>query len=349
LFPDRVEESMSKSPRRTLPIIKDAVKAGERVAKRGLRLAKTYIEHSVSKEWFTPLEIPKLSIETTNVCNAKCVFCANPLMERRKQMLDMEVFKKAVDEAVALGITDLNFNVTIGDPLLDKRLLERARIVRKHPQFETLGFVSTLQWLHLFDIDEFFDAGFTWLMLSITLSGREKYKEFFGVDCYDQMLRNLETLIQENKRRGNPMWIGMSIKPTNEELSAVTGHPDFIRIDAMLDGVNLADRAEQIGLYFDDWGGAVQLPPHLKKRPIIPRMFRPCRFLYTGLMIYSNGNVGACNCRDYEADSDLILGNVKTDSLGDMWHGEQLQSLRDGWRRRNKVPNICSTCRHYVY
>jgi radical SAM protein with 4Fe4S-binding SPASM domain len=324
------------------------VQRGARVFRKGSRMLRVYIEHSFSKEWFQPVAVPRASFETTNVCNAKCVFCANTVMQRRKQMLDMALFKKAVDELVTMGVTEIDFNVTIGDPLLDKKLLERARYVRQHPQFKTLGFVTTLQWFHLFDFDEFVDAGFTWLSLSITLSGREKYKEFFGVDCYDKMLENLTSLLEKNQRRGNPIGLVFSIKPTNEPRGAILEHEDFKRI-AALAPVDLEQCIESTGAYVDDWGGAVKLPPHLKRRPLIPRWYRPCRFLYSGLQIYSNGKVGACNCRDFEADSDLILGSIEKDSLEQLWNGPQLQAMRDNWRRRNEQPNLCRTCRHYVY
>src|SRR6185295_12102345 len=142
---------------------------------------------------FTAPSIPRLSIETTNVCNAKCVFCANPVMQRDKEPLEVTKFKKAVDEFVALGGTAIDFNATIGDPLLDPYLLERARYVKQFPQFASLGFVTTLQWLHRYDLNEFFESGITWLSISTTLSGREKYLEFFGVDKYEPMLTNMVT------------------------------------------------------------------------------------------------------------------------------------------------------------
>jgi hypothetical protein len=116
---------------------------------------------------------------------------------------------------------ELDFNVTIGDPLLDPHLLERARYVRQYPQFSTLGFVTTLQWLHRFDLDEFFDAGFTWLSISTTLSGREKYQEFFQVDKYDHMLANLKRLIEENDRREQPLSLYIGLKPTDEPIDDV--------------------------------------------------------------------------------------------------------------------------------
>src|ERR1700730_12281174 len=164
-----------------------ALTHGQKAVRFGWRYVAGYFE----KGRFEPRPKPKLSIETTNICNAKCVFCANPVMLRREEPLPMDSFRKPFDEFAAMGGTEIDFNATIGDPLLDPQLLERARYVRRHAQFKNLGFVTTLQWLHRFDINEFFDAGFTWLAVSTTLSGKEKYFEFFQVDKYDQMLDNL--------------------------------------------------------------------------------------------------------------------------------------------------------------
>ncbi|MDE3154703.1 MAG: radical SAM protein [Acidobacteriota bacterium] len=316
--------------------------------RKALAFAGRYVRGWFEPGRFIPHEPPKLSIETTNICNANCVFCANRVMTRRKQPLDLDDFRKAVDEFAAMGGVDLDFNATIGDPLLDPKLLERARYVRRYPQFATLGFVTTLQWLHRFDLDEFFAAGFTWLSVSTTLSGREMYKAFFQVDKYDQMLANLVALLEENNRRGRPLNIEIAVKPTDEPLERVLAHPDFQRVNA-LTPQDLEETVRRQGFYVDDWLGAVTLPPYLKKRPLYPRAFRPCQLLYAGLMVYSNGKVGACSCRDFEASSDLILGHVGEQSLATLWTGERLAALREDWRRRNHVPDICRSCRHYLY
>lgn len=314
---------------------------------RAIPFLVRYTKGYFAKERFIPRPVPRLSLETTNVCNSDCVFCANSLMQRRRQPMKMDDFKKAVDDFVAMGGTTLDFNVVIGEPLLDPLLLERAKYVKQFPQLGPLGFVTTLQWLHRFDMDEFFQY-VDWLSISTTLSGREKYLEFFRVDKYDQMLQNLLMLIEENKKRSKKIAYFFTIKPTNEPVEAVLNHPDFKRINALVDH-DLEQSVRQQG-QVDDWLGAVRLPAYLHKRPLIPRRHRPCSLLYTGLMVYSNGNIGACSCRDYEAtSSELILGNVRDDQLADVWKGEKLNQIRTGWRERNAVPDICKTCRHYVY
>ena len=293
-------------------------------------------------------QVPDISVETTNLCNAKCVFCANPVMERKKEPLDWDLFTKAIDEFIAMGGTNLNFNVVIGDPLLDKDILKRGRYVKQFPQITENGFVTTLQWLHRFDLDELFEAGFTWISVSTTLSGRQSYADFFGVDKYDQMLQNLLKLLEENDKRGEPLIVLVGIKPTPESVQSILNHPDYQRVRAWV-GPELDERVHGRSFFVDDWLGTIQLPKYLKKRPLYPRRKRPCRLLYKGLMLYSNGNVGACACRDFEAAGELILGNVEKDSLEEIWEGEKLTRLRSDWRERNVVPEICKSCSHYLY
>lgn len=269
-------------------------------------------------------------------------------MKRKREYLDMALFKKAVDEFVAIEGTEIDFNATIGEPLLDPHLLERASYVKQFPQFKSLGFVTNLQWLHKFDMDEFFKSGISWLGISTVLLGRQKYFEFFGVDRYGQALENLLRLIQENKKRGNKIVLLFTIKPMGESISDVLNYPDFKMISSLVD-FNLVKAVKNQSFYVDDWGGIVKLPPYLERRPLYPRMFRPCRFLYTGLILFSNGNIGVCPCRDFEANSSLILGNTKGTTLKEAWKGEKPARLRFNWRRINIIPNICKRCSQYVY
>jgi len=316
-------------------------------AGRIVRFGQRYIARYFAKGRFTPRRVPSLSIETTNICNSDCVFCANSVMTRRKLSIDMELFKTIVDDFALNGGTDIDFTDTIGDPLLDKKLVERGRYVRRYPQFQSLGFVSTLQWLHMHELDSLIEK-ITWVGVSITLSGRESYKKFFGVDKYDVALGNLRKLLDAIKAKNANFFVGLSIKPTDENDEAILSHPDFIEINNRMGG-SLAQMVRERTFLVDDWQGAVQLPDYLKRRPLYPRAFRPCQMLYDKLMVYSNGKVSACSCRDFEADSDLILGHAGESGILELWNSNRLQALRHDWRLKNRVPKICKSCRHYLY
>lgn len=82
---------------------------------------------------------------------------------------------------------------------------------------------------------------------------------------------------------------------------------------------DLVKQVKKYGLCVDDWSGAVKLPSYLRKRPLYPRAFRPCGMLYTALMVFSNGKIGVCSCRDFETNSELILGNARDTTIKEVW------------------------------
>ena len=299
---------------------------------------------------FTPNAVPSVNLETTNICNSKCVFCHYPIMERKKEPMSMELFKKTVDQMASSGADDISFCVTMGDPLLDPHLFERARYVNAMAKPRNLGFLTTLQWLHRWNLDEYLSL-FKWVQISTSLAGPKSYQKFFGVDLYDKMIRNLETLLVRNKELGNPMQVSFSLKPIDETYENIIQHPDFIRISKLTD-INLSKLAhDSLTVVLDDWAGAVDLPEYLKARlgRLQPRAFLPCRLLYQSLAVSSNGNVSPCTCRDYESNSELIIGNLKQDGLMDLWNGEKLRTLRENWSKNNQVPPTCKTCRYYRF
>src|ERR1700704_696229 len=66
--------------------------------------------------------IRHVSIETTNICNANCVFCAYQYQTRPTGIMSVELFRKIIDEYSELGGGELGLTPTVGDPLIDKHL-----------------------------------------------------------------------------------------------------------------------------------------------------------------------------------------------------------------------------------
>ena len=123
--------------------------------------------------------------------------------------------------------------------------------------------------------------------------------------------------------------------------------PPILPIDSAIEPQNLTELVKRREFYVGDWGGAVQVPGYLKLRPTPLPGSRPCGRLYDGLMVFSNGKVGACNCRDFEASSELILGTLHDDNLDSMWRSQRLADVREGWEQAGRIPAVCQNCRHY--
>jgi MoaA/NifB/PqqE/SkfB family radical SAM enzyme len=71
-----------------------------------------------------------VQIESTNLCNAKCVFCPRDEMRRRQGVMDFDLYRKVVDETAALGVTHLRVH-NYGEPFLDKELVEKVRYAKQ--------------------------------------------------------------------------------------------------------------------------------------------------------------------------------------------------------------------------
>jgi len=269
-------------------------------------------------------------------------------MQRKAESLQMDLFKKATDDFIGMGGSNLDLNPCVGETLLDPCLMERLKYLKQFTQIKSLGFFTTLQWLHKFDLGEFLDSGITWLMISVMLLGREKYDDFFGVDLYQQTLENIVDLIKANNQRQNKIKISFSLKTGIDPLEKTADHPDFKMVDALLKG-ELLKELNNTGLTVHDFCGQIELPHYLSKRPLYPRYLRPCEFFYKVLKVFSNGRIGVCVCADFETNSELTLGDIRKDSLSDIWNGEKLAELRDMWRKQNIIPSLCKRCSNYAY
>ena len=69
---------------------------------------------------------------------------------------------------------------------------------------------------------------------------------------------------------------------------------------------------------------------------------KPCVTIWTELYVDWEGNVVLC-CDDW--NSSTVLGNLKKQSIEDIWRGDKLRQIRNAHKSREfyKVP-LCSKC-----
>ena len=71
-----------------------------------------------------------LSIETTNICNANCIFCAYQYQSRPTGLMDMDLFEKVVEQYAQNNVGNVNLTPTVGEPLADKYLLKELNLLK---------------------------------------------------------------------------------------------------------------------------------------------------------------------------------------------------------------------------
>ena len=88
---------------------------------------KKYIQYSKKRKEIFP---KILSIEFTSACNAKCIMCPQPEMDRKKENMSFDVLQKVVDDCKGKPLKKINL-FWMGDSTVDKNMIEKIRIIRK--------------------------------------------------------------------------------------------------------------------------------------------------------------------------------------------------------------------------
>lgn len=284
-------------------------------------------------------------VETTNICNASCSFCAYRFLERPKTVMAWEMFEKAVLEFSAAGGGTLNFTPTVGEPLADKQILDKIRFAAKQKNITSIFLYTNAILIDRFGFDEILNSGLTRLAISTYIGTREGYLRYYGKDKYDQVMSNIEGIVRRNYELGRPVTITLHLRSSPEEREWQQ-NPIYKRIDSYLGEENIDFLTS-----YDSWSGRISqedLPPGSgleQPLPVEVKQKSACFELYRRVHILADGQVGACVCSDLEAE--INLGDLNTQTLQEIWDGPRLAQYRKDWQLGH-LPQPCINCTRYM-
>jgi MoaA/NifB/PqqE/SkfB family radical SAM enzyme len=326
-----------------------------------------YIEsfwRSLKYKWFlrrgiTPEELWKhrylqpsaiLIAGVTNICNAKCSFCAYPKVIANKTLqtgiMSFAVFKKLVDEWASVNGQNLDLTPVVGDPLVDPGLLEKINYAINHARIRNVFLTTNAILLDRNDAyKQLIDLGISGVFISTQGTSREAYEKVYGVKHYDEAMSGIRHLLEYNRKKGEPACIIVRFRNA-EKPSQIIRSKDFtqnikpylsekVRINFTVD--------------FDNWGGTIlptDMSGFMKLRKSPPRLDVPCRSLF-GFAVSHDGSVRLCGCRLIRTDlDDLVVGNIREKSLEEISKGEEAWSIIKGFYF-GKRPATCVECTIY--
>lgn len=284
-------------------------------------------------------------VETTNICNANCSFCGYRFMQRPKKVMPWEVYEKAVREFAKAGGGWLNFTPTVGDPLVDKRLIEKIEFADQLPEIAGTFLYTNGILLHRFDTDRLLRSGLKRLAISTFIGGREGYKRYYGKDKYGQVVQNIINVARRNRELASPVKITLHLRVEGDKRTWYD--TDVYRTLADLIGEENIDYLDT----YDAWGGLIKkedIPEATELEEPLPvevKARSPCFELYRRVHILADGKVGACVCVDLEGE--IKIGDIGEQSLDEIWHGEALAAYRREWVKGN-LPKVCRNCTRYT-
>jgi MoaA/NifB/PqqE/SkfB family radical SAM enzyme len=283
-----------------------------------------------------------LHIENTNICNANCIFCAYQFQARTKTIMGKEIYSKALTDYCSIGGGEFRIETCVGDPLVDPSFIERIKEARSHAEIGKISTIINGINLGALGIEKLLKSGIDEINISTGPWDENLYQLMYRTKDYFKMRENVTELLRQNAKRGNPVRIKLLFR-SNLSMKKTVGLPDYKAIRHLLHEI-------EFNTDFDTWLGTISQNNLLRGmhiRPSVKIDREPCYWLYDGPVIFSDGKIGLCGCRDFNADSELVIGNIMESSLLNLWQSDVVKRLRDRFRDGD-FPKICRRCNAYA-
>jgi radical SAM protein with 4Fe4S-binding SPASM domain len=240
-------------------------------------------------------------------------------MYRRQGVMEMDLFKKVVDECAALGITHVRVH-NYGEPFLDRQLVDKVRYAKERGIAE-VGMISNGSLITEEIAQGMIDAGLDAINISVDASGKEVFESTRLNLNYDDVIRNIETLVRLRKASGK-------VRP-KLILS-------FVRQDNSVDEQRFIDHWRQVAdkIHITDlhnWAGTLNATSNVTF---------PCYRMWQTFTVLWDGRVSLC-CADF--DGRHILGDLRTQSIAQVWNSPAYLDVRRQ-HLESGGPEICRSC-----
>jgi radical SAM protein with 4Fe4S-binding SPASM domain len=288
-------------------------------------------------------------VGTTNICNAKCAFCAYPRAVENGTLetgvMTMPVFQKIITEWAESGGKQMDFTPVVGDPLIDPSLIEKIKIAHEAGisgiSFTTNGILLN----HHENYKKLVDEKVSAIHISIGATDEAQYKLIYGVDQYKKVISGLHNLLQYNREKGEPVYVNIRFRNAQRP-SEILNSEDFVKFIKPFISANVE---VNFTVDFDNWGGTIrqeELPGVMRLRKPRPEIKIPCTSLF-GFAIRHNGSVRLCGCRMKSSDlDDLVVGNINEQSLEEISASAKTRNIIEGFYRGER-PETCKSCTLY--
>jgi radical SAM protein with 4Fe4S-binding SPASM domain len=287
--------------------------------------------HELKSQSDFPLYI---AIETQRSCTLKCSFCsfrngAKNTLGYYSEVMSEQLFDKILIEVKENYCPSMGFNV-LNEPLLDKRIYKFIK--KSHDagiidsRINTNGIALNNE-----NIKKILDSGLVKINISIDAFEKDTYESNRIGSNYSKLMKNIESFlnIREKKNLKLPILIVSFIK-MKANIAELDDFFNFWR-----------DRADLIN--FQNFHSPFIFKPEDNKasRVNIGDSFS-CPQPNERFIVMGNGDVAPC-CS--QSNSYLIMGNIKENSIKDIWESKKYKDLKTMMFEKSwQSSRICKTC-----
>jgi len=290
-----------------------------------------------------------LSIEFTSACNAKCIMCPQPDMDRKKENMSFDVLNKIVKDCKGKPLKKINL-FWMGDSTVDKQMIEKIRIIRKNLPKTKLYLSTNAQLLSEKRSRILLDENLL-DVINFDIDGLNK-NTFEGIRVkldFDVVTSNVKYFLnykkKNNKKLPETRVTIIDMKPTKDEIE------EFVKYWSPL--------ADKVDInHYNTWGGTQdelnydddhQDPKHQGKlnQSQNTAFDFACTHPWEEMVIGADGRVGLC-CLDHELHEQV--GDVRENTIKEIWQGVKINEYREKQMTLNYSSiKSCKDCNAHTY
>ncbi|MDB6017276.1 MAG: Radical domain protein [Pedosphaera sp.] len=275
-----------------------------------------------------------VEFEVTNHCNADCIMCPNSIMQRPSVRMQMDLFKRVVDELAAENLPLIKFVFAgIGEPTLDPQLPEKIAYLKAKIPKVPVQLTTNASLLTEKKSKDLIEAGLDRVMISFNGTTKESYEAVMGHMSYEKTMANLMTFLSQRKDGKPHLTISCVRLDANSK--------DFERLEEFWKEKGVQVDGFKTPIPFNRGGDKMKYKSRwTMPKPTAPRHFYPCRMMAENMLIHPNGTVVLCFV-DYEEKH--VMGQFGKDTL------RQIMQKKREWFERHKKGDfshtpLCKNC-----
>lgn len=306
------------------------------------------LENRTQLQEVIPLGTPMvLFVDPSSSCNFRCRFCPTGdalLMKesgRWQGQMDFDLYKKIIDDLAAfdtpLKVLRLYKD---GEPFLNSRLPDMVRYAKASG---SVLYIDTTTNGFLLDPERvmpILDAGLDRINISVNGMSDAEFLEFTGVKV--EFNRYVDNIRELYRRKGD---CEICIKIAGDFLSEEAKQRFYKTFGDCSDRIFIENVAP-CWPEFDIQGRlGVEITRGIYDQDIMG--VNTCPYIFYSMSINSDGSVSLCFL---DWARKLLIGDVRRQSVKDVWDGPELYRYRveqlEGRRRENQVCGVCGQLTH---
>jgi len=308
-------------------------------------------------------------LSVTNECNLRCIYCSADAKTPFDDELSLEEFYQLIEEFKTLGIFQVT--VTGGEPFMRRDVF---LILKKLVEAKIkVSVISNGTMITDRTAEQLVDLNVKTIQVSLDAASPEINDASRGPAAFRRSFRGIETLLKhgiqpgilvtvtrlnydqvetivEELKNWNVQWVAFNLVAavgrgvcTYNELTL--SPQQLIEFTGLLERVKPQHKRfvkEEILYWLSYPRRLEQYSEKSGTEPVAPRMHMlPCGAARSACAISADGWVIPCN-----KFSDYRCGNVRHESLKDIWNGPRMESIRALAEKPTAEVEVCRSCRY---